>query len=92
MHLSAKFLSRVTFITVIFLIAAIVIFGVIGALRVIFKPPPPVNEINNIVYRRKYIRVYLKKSSVIEKPGFNFGKLSEKEYFLDIDESTKRYE
>ena len=61
-------------------------------LKFVVREVPPKNVIRHIAYRRNRIKVMLQPETVISDPVYEFGRLSENEYFLDILDSHIRYE
>ncbi len=53
---------------------------------------PPKNVINHTRYGRNTVNIHLIPESVTINPVYEFGKLSENQYFLDIHDSHIRFE
>ncbi len=64
----------------------------IFAMRLIFREIPPTNVIRHISYRRNRIKIMLQPETVVTEPVYEFGRLSENEYFLDVSDSHIQYE
>ena len=61
-------------------------------MKLVFQEVPPTNVIRHISYRRNRIKIMLQPETVLTEPVYEFGRLSENEYFLDISDSHIRYE
>ena len=83
--LRKKFL-RPSYIVIILSISTIFI------LRNVLREIPPNNVIRRISYRRNKVNIFLEPETVKKKPVYQFGKLSENRYFLDIFDSKTRVE
>lgn len=70
----------------------ILLISTIFVLKNVLRESPPNNVIRRISYRRNKVNIFLEPETVKMKPVYEFGKLSENRYFLDIFDSKTRVE
>ena len=74
-----------------YIVFLVLILGVL-ILKNILREVPPNNVINHTRYGRNTVNIHLVPESVTTSPIYEFGRLSENQYFLDIDDSDLRFE
>ena len=74
-----------------YIVFLVLVLGVL-IMKNILKEVPPSNVINHTRYGRNTVNIHLVPESVTTNPVYEFGRLSENQYFLDIHDSHIRFE